>query len=273
MNLFRSELSRLTSRRIARFLPLGVVALMFAGMTIAFFATSNSDFVDGSTPWSAVDQLTSDSGDDGLLPTIGGLLGLIAFVIGASYVGADVKTGVIEQLLTWETRRVRLFVSRLVAAFVVTFVAVVLMLIAFTLLFTGLILLRGGEVGSIDGDFLGPWISVVARSGLAGALLGMLGVAVAFMTNSSVGAIVGWFIYAFIIEGLIAAFWRSAAVYTPLANSSGYLSGDGVYSSGAEAFSIGEIHHGPGWALLILIGYVAAASVAAALMFQRRDIS
>src|SRR6266568_420469 len=52
---------------------------------------------------------------------------IIGWLLGASYIGAEWRTGMMATLLTWEPRRVRVMVAKVIAAVFVTFVVVMVL--------------------------------------------------------------------------------------------------------------------------------------------------
>ena len=199
----------------------------------------------------------------------------MGFVIGASFIGADLKAGMVEHLLTWEPRRLRLIASRLVAGAVTLFVLTVLLCI-FLIVMLYLLCAISGTTDGITGDLWGDIAAAVFRAGLSGAIFFMMGIGVTILVNNSLGSIVGFVIYWFIIEGfLLEAFLPAVVKWLPVKNASAFA--DGVRVQTAEGFFSGEPsfneHHNYLIAGLILLAWGLGATVIGTLVFQRRDVA
>lgn len=126
---------------------------------------------------------------------------LIGLVIGASMVGAAWQTGTITTILTWEPRRVRWFLSRVlvIAAGATLVAATLLALLALAL--AGMTVLRGSTTTST------PWLSdaaltIVQIAAVAGAI-GMIGAAVAMIGRHTAAALGAVFVYMAVLESIV----------------------------------------------------------------------
>lgn len=266
MNLVRSEFRRLISRRVTWLLPAGVIGLMAIGIVIAFIQTSTGGF-------NFTEVLGTNFGDDGLYPGIASFLIVIGYVIGASSIGADIASGMVEQILTWEPRRLRFLFTRKAVGFDVVFLIALVMLGALTIM---LLVLAGAKDGldGLTGEFWSTYVWVTIRGAFVIALFFILGCAITVLVGSTTGAIVGFFIYAFIIESLLQGLLRSVGVYSLFTNSDSVISGSDVFKDLDGFFSRDQaVHHGPWISLIILLVWVGAVSAAASWLFNRRDIS
>jgi len=259
MRLIRAETNRLFARRITWGFPAVLAVLIVIGVVIAYIFVSDGDF-----------SLVDDADGAGRNDIFGPLIPIMAFVLGASFIGADLKSGMLEHILTWEPRRGRLLAARLVAGAIVTTIVVAVLYAFLTAALYVLALLRDGTDG-VDQDW---WLGVASGMGRA-CLVGMalfgIGLALATIMNSSVGAIVSFVIYSFVVEGvlgLLPEVWR----WLPLANAGSFSGATGVPKDPFNPFSE-ELYHGYWWAGLILAGYVVAFLIPAILVFRRRDIS
>lgn len=265
-----TEFRRLMSRRMTLFFPLGLAALMTGGIVIAYFVINNDD---DNTP-NLVEDIAGGVGLDSYFFPIAVLLPLMAFVIGSSYFGADVKTGMIEQILTWEPRRMRLLLARLISS--VVGVAILVAILA--VIYVGLTFVLAGLVGTTDGtngEFWGNVVKAIVRLAVAGGLFCAFGLGVTVITNNSLASIVGFFIYWFIIENLIGVFLRKISVYAPITNATAFANGSNVERIEGSAFQEDVelvVSHGWQTAGLIMAGWTLLAIVVGAFMFNRRDI-
>ncbi len=262
-----AESRRFWSRRITRFFP-----AILAAITIAYFVISNGD-----TRTDFVWDIGGGPEATGLLEPLAALLPVMAFVLGASYVGADLKTGMIEQLLTWEPRRHRLVAARTVACFVGTTILAIALAIFMTALLYGLAAATGTTEGA-DSAFWTNVVFAIGRTGISVGLFSLIGLGLTLLVDSSLGSIVGFLIYWFIIEGfLLSVFLPRVAVWLPVTNSSAFSTGGDVERIVGSAFSEQGPetvrHHGYIAAGIILAAWVALSLVAGALTFERRDIA
>ncbi len=270
--LLLAESSRLWARRMTRFFPLGLAAAMVVGIVIAYFVIEADD---GSSP----DFLTDIAGGveaTTLLGPVTTLLPLMAYVIGASSIGADSKTGMLEQLLTWEPRRLRFLTARMISLFVgVAVIAVALAVVLVLLLFT--LAALTGTTGGTTGEFWANVAMIIVRTGLAAGLFSLFGLGVTLLIDSSVGSIVGFVIYWFVVENfLVAAFLPRLSAYLPITNADAFGSGRDVERVSGSVFS-GDFElvtvHGYLVAGVVLAIWVLAALVSSGVVFARRDIA
>lgn len=248
-----------------------LMLLILGGVVIAYFVITSED---GDGP-SFVNDIAGGVDATSLFEPIAFVIPLMAFVIGASSIGADLKTGMVEQILTWEPRRLRFLIARCVANFVGVTIAGIVVAIFFTVA----IFVLCAASGTTDGTSGELWTNIavsILRMGIAGGLFAIFGVGVALLVNSSVGAIVGFTIYFFIIEGLVGAFLPKVAVYLPVTNTSAFASGVDVERADGNVFSgdfITVVSHGYVTAGLLLAAWSALAALAAGIVFGRRDVA
>jgi len=270
MNLLIAESSRLWARRMTRFFPLGVAVLFVVGVVIAYFVITNGD-----NDIDFVDDVAGGIEALELLGPVTTLMPIMAFVIGASSIGADAKTGMLEQILTWEPRRLRLLAARLASTIVgVGILAIALAVFLIVLLFALSAVV--GTTGGTTGEFWGNVAVIVFRTGVAAGLFAAFGVGITLLINNSIGSIVGFIIYWFVIENIIiSAFLPRIGVFMPIANADAFASGRDVERIDGSVFSddFDFIQsHSYLVAGLILLLWVLAAVVGGAIMFARRDI-
>ncbi len=272
IRLLRSETKRLFARRITVLFPGALMLLALGGTVIAYFVISNDD--DNSPDF--VNDIAGGAEATDLLSLIAFLIPVMAFVIGASSIGADLKTGMVEQILTWEPRRLRFFAARCFAGFVGVAIAAILVSIVFVGLMFGLAVATGTTAGTTS-EFWTNVVVAILRTGLAAGLFAIFGLSVTLLVNSSVGAIVGFVIYFFIIENfLLGAFLPKVAAYLPITNTSAFAAGTDVERVEGSVF-VDDVQvvvsHGYEVAGLILAAWTVSAAVVAALVFRRRDVA
>lgn len=272
ISLIRAETERLWARRMTRFFPLGLALLFIGGVVIAYIVIQSQN--------SEVDFVSDVAGGPtatDILGPVASLLPVMAFVIGASYIGADLKTGMMEQILTWEPRRLRVLAARSIISIVVVGILAAVLCVFLVALLYGLTAIVGTTDGT-TGDFWLHVLSSVLRTGLASGLFCAFGLGVTLLVNNSVGAIVGFVIYWFIIESfLLSAFLPRVAAYLPVTNASAFGRGAPVQRVSGSVFSSNgpDLINDHGYLLagLILAGWMLLALVVSGWFFRRRDIA
>jgi ABC-type transport system involved in multi-copper enzyme maturation permease subunit len=189
---------------------------------------------------------------------------LLGWLLGASLVGAEWHAGTMATLLTWEPRRVRVLLAKLVAAGALAFtLAVVLqLLLGVTLLPAGL--LRGTTEG-IDAGWMRSLSGVGLRAAavsLAGALIGF---SIAAISRNTAAALAVAFGYFAIVENAIRGLRPR---WTP------WLLGDNiavVITDQPQNFPL--VDRSTLGAATLVACYTLTLVVAAVATFRRRDIT
>lgn len=190
---------------------------------------------------------------------------LVGVVIAASLVGADWSAGSMATLLTWEPRRIAVFVARaLVAALVVAVVSIGLLALFAVLFWLGASL-RGTTAGA-EG-----WLGDVARSilrigGLA-VLFGLFTHALAAIGRSTAAALGVMLAELVLVDGFLRGFRPSVERWLAIPNAVAVASGEPQLGfMGGDPVSVGA-------AWVTLSCYALVALVVAALVFRARDVT
>lgn len=273
ISLVIAETQRLWFRRITWLYPLIQLLLILGGVVIAYFVIRD-DF----PPFSFANEALDFDGTVALYAPISGLLPVMGFVIGASYIGADMKTGMVEQILTWEPRRYNFIGARLIGALTTLTVIGA----AVSLAFLVMIYVLSSAAGTTDGttgSLMRTLIFSGLRLGLATGIFAMIGVAITALLKSSVGSIVGFLVYAFIGESLISVFLPKVGVWLPVSNAAAfgsganvsYVEGDVFAAEGPDALDT-IVHHGYLAAGLVTAAFMILSVVLGVAAFAKRDI-
>lgn len=297
----------MTSRRLFKGLLLGAVAMLLLQAGIVFFQSSkdpDSGLAEARRDVAACEQHRAEAiGQEG--PKAGefdcpsveeirgqydnrfdyadnmrevfqgiGIFSLFAgLVVGASFVGAEWGTGSMTTLLTWEPRRGRVLLAKLLASASVVAVVVALFLVVIALLFLPIATLRGTTEG-VDGSFWWKTAGTMSRD-IALSVFGLsIGIALATFTRSTAGAVGAGFFYAAIADPLLAI-WRDATLrpWTLQYNVGRFLGmpvpdeSDGVFQSG-QLKTLSATRP----AILLTIYAVVILSIAWAA-FRSRDVT
>jgi ABC-2 type transport system permease protein len=202
-----------------------------------------------------------------ILRPMSALLIIAGFMVGASAVGADWQAGFIPTLLTWEGRRGRVFLAKLLAVAGTIFVAVAVWQTLLTLILAPFAAVRDaadgtGEAWLRETSGLGLRISAVAGGAAA------LGYAIALLGRGTAAALGGGLAYVLILESVLSSNFKPLRPWLMLNN--------------AIVFVNGQFEGGPGGdvpgrtvtaAAAILGCYLAAALAVTAGVFQRRDVT
>jgi hypothetical protein len=191
---------------------------------------------------------------------------LLGLVIGASMVGASWQTGTITTILSWEPRRVRWFLTRLV----VTFVGVLIVALAMLAVFAVAIGVAAALRGSTDtpAGWLGDVVWSAARIGLVASGASLIGAAVAMAGRNTAAALGGVFIYMAVLESLVRGFRPAMGRFLLGDNIGAFVSGEQTQLfDGNSVFTITPTHG----AITIAI-YAAVLVVGAALLLRERDV-
>jgi ABC-2 type transport system permease protein len=192
---------------------------------------------------------------------------VIGLVIGASMVGASWQTGTITTILTWEPRRIRWLLARLIVTAVGVFVVTMALLAILAAALTLGASLRGSTATDPGwfGDLLGTMLRVAAVS----TAVAVIGGAVATIGRNTAAALGAVFVYLAVLESLVRGF-------RPLLSR--FMLGDGAVTLIAGTSQ--EIFDGrtlitltPAHGATVVAVYVGVLVVAALIMLRSRDVN
>jgi ABC-2 type transport system permease protein len=201
---------------------------------------------------------------------------LLGALLGASLGGADWTSNTMGTLLTWEPRRLRVFLERALVVAAVVVVVTLFLQIAFALVYWGVTSVRGVTTflpPNLLGDVAGTMLRVSAMA-IAFALVAYVLAMIGRSTVSSLGVLFGYLI---LFEGVIAGFRPSimgslfvrAAVVVigrqPILMEPGNASGAG----GGQPIVLMDVTKA--WVVVAI--YVVVLGVVSVVQFQRRDVT
>ncbi|WP_347350079.1 ABC transporter permease subunit [Intrasporangium sp.] len=210
----------------------------------------------------------------------GFLYAFLAFVLGASFVGAEYTSGSLGTWLTFEPRRLRVGAGKLVAAGVggAVITAVGLALTALGAWLVSRVNQPDPGLALPPGTGAGESVTQVVLRGLAvGIVGGLIGVALAFIVRNT-GAVVAVVLgYAVVVEGVLAQGLGHGRFipWLPMKNLEAFLQGGTTYfaerctAQGCqyEPFTLSYTH---GWVYVSV--FVVALLAVALWLFRRRDV-
>jgi hypothetical protein len=252
MNLIRSELLRIWSRRMVR--VLGILALTGSAVGVTIAAIN-------SHPGS---QLQLFSLPD-ILRGTSFIVFVIGLVIGGSSVGADWQHGTMAALLTWEPRRVRVFLTRAVVVMIAVFVLAVVLQVAFSLTLTVAASLRG-DMGGTGGAWLREVAGITLRVAAAAALGAHIGVTIAMIGRNTAAALGVAFGYLAIVESLMRGLLPKISSALLSTNIAVFIDGNtGTSETGSQITVVG--------ASVTLALYAGVLLIVALTLFRTRDVT
>ncbi|MEU9506351.1 ABC transporter permease subunit [Micromonospora sp. NPDC048170] len=210
-------------------------------------------------------------------------LALFGFLVGASYIGADLNSGGVVNLLLWRPRRMTVLGTKLGTLLGGTALLSVLASAAYLGTFW-LIAQVAGQPGRLDGEFWGSLGAIWGRGLLLVLLLTTVGFAVATLgrhTSAALGAIAGylvvWELGARLVMEILEVVKPERFVLSSYAAA--LLNGRaGFWDSRSCGFGESGFCGGGAWALtwqpslLLLLGLTGALTAAAFVAFRRRDL-
>jgi ABC-2 type transport system permease protein len=208
------------------------------------------------------------------------LLVFAAFLIGASFVGAEFSTGAIGNWLTFEPRRLRVYGSKVLAAGI-GLAPVATVVLAIVLLGGYLIIDQLGDTANTTGKVWGDLTATGGRAVLLTALGASIGGVVGSLLRHTAAAIGVVMAYLVLIEGVFASFLNKAQPWLVKTNFDAFVRHDTRYyveqcsSSSDGGFQCNSIErtlsfeHGA-WYLGILAVVLVLVGGA---VFYRRDVN
>lgn len=245
--LLASELARVWARRLFRWLSLlAVLGVVAAGVLVyvnvdpgEFRFTEMQDYVQGLS-----------------FPLV-----MLGWIVGASAIGAEWPRRTLSALLTWEPRRTRVLIAKLVAACVYAG----LLALVVQALFTAVMAPSGsnGTFAGVDSEWWTEYATVCGRIVLVTVLAAAFGFALAAIGKNTGAALGGGLAYLLVAENLIRVFKGEWTDWLLSSNIVWVVEGaelSGFNSRTAEA------------AALLLAAYAAGLLLLALSLFRRREI-
>ena len=187
---------------------------------------------------------------------------MLAWVIAASFVGADWHTGTMATTLTWEPRRLRLHAMKALAVLAILFLGFVVVQSVLGLALLPAAAFRGTTEGA-DGAWLRETSGVVLRGGFLAVVAGALGFSLASVArNTAAGAGIG-FGYVVIAENLLGGLLPRLVPWLLVPNAVVLMGGPDDIVPGRSSAE----------AAALLAVYAAVALVSATAVFRARDVT
>jgi len=201
---------------------------------------------------------------EGVLQGVTAPLVIVAWVIGASSIGAEWQARSITTLLTWEPRRGRVLLAKVVASVIV---ACIFAVVSWALVSAALLpsALWHGTTSGTGGSWSRSVAAVVGRGTLLIAVATTVGFAVASIGRNTAAALGVGFAYFLVIENVVGNFLEGFRRWLILGNSIVLVSGeDGGGDVSGRSVLVAAIY---------LCMVAVALFVAATMLFRRRDVA
>jgi hypothetical protein len=252
IGLLRSEFLRLRSRRVLLVLTGLAVAGILVSMAIA--AVKSHPHTSGAIELARLPDIVEH---------VSFILIVFGLVIGASSVGADWQAGSMATLLTWEPRRTRVYLIRLLIVVATVFVVAVALQALLALLWALVASTRGTTVHA-DGVVSGTESGILRIAAMA-SVGAALGACIATLGRSSMAALGAVFVYLAVVENLLRGLYPNVTRWTFAVNAVVFVSGEPLRLFNQEiTFER---------AVLMIATYVGVFVIAGAVWFRVRDVN
>jgi len=196
------------------------------------------------------------------------LLIVIGIVIGASSVGADWQSGTMATLLTWEPRRIRVLLTRVLIVMAAVFALAVSLQAVLGLAMMAGSALRGDS--TTPPGFLTDVIEVILRVGVVAAVASAIGVAISSIGRSTAASLGVIFVYLALVESLLRGLVARVTPWLLSANLFVIVDGRTQSLEGGDAavFTVTFTH-----GVLTVGAYATALLILALVFFRSRDVN
>ena len=252
--LLATEFRRMWSRHLVWIVfGLAVLAIAIAGVTVAIRSRPEVG-ADPRFPLTMLPDILKGTS----IPLI-----IAGWLLGASFIGADWRAGSITTLLTWEPRRARVIVAKVLACAVSVFV----LAMALQAVLGGILSLDAVFRGTTEGVDASWWREtggVALRAATLTSVASVVGFAVASIGRNTAAALGAGFAYIAVVENLVRGLRPGWQRWLFTDNAAVFITGDNV----SFTFQRTMLQ-----ALALLAVYAAALFTVSVVMFRSRDVN
>lgn len=188
---------------------------------------------------------------------------LAGWLLGASFIGAEWRAGTITTLLTWEPRRARVIVAKVLACAVSVFaLGIALQAVLGGVL--GLDAVFRGTTEGVDTSWLRETGGVAVRAATLASVASVIGFAVASIGRNTAAALGAGFAYVAVIENLVRGLRPEWQRWLFTDNAAVIITGGNVGFSFQRTML---------QAFVLLAVYAAALFTVSVVMFRTRDVN
>lgn len=214
---------------------------------------------------------------------VGVATAMLAFLLAATFIGAEWSSKNLIAWLFWEPRRLRVMAAKLLALLASVLVLSVLAQVVWFGTAKLLLHYRGLPVSSLGPQAAHFWSHVVNAQLRAAPLVlitGLVGFSLASLMRNSAAALGVAFVYFAVVENVIRALNPNLQPYLFTTNVAAWIANDGLTVYGKQVYNqaegyvmpkaihISNVHGG-----VMLLVFAGIATVAALAVFARRDLS
>ena len=204
---------------------------------------------------------------DEYLKAAGLIVIVIGLVIGASMVGASWQTGTITTILTWEPRRIRWLLARLVVTAVGVFLVTMVLLAVLAAALALATVLRGST--ATEPGWLGDLLGAMTRISLVASAIALIGAAVATIGRNTAAALGAVFVYLALLENLLRGLRPTLSRFMVGDSAVVLISGNELrFSDGSSVMVLTQ-----GRAYLVIATWVALVVAVGLVMLRARDVN
>ncbi len=191
---------------------------------------------------------------------------VLGLVIGASAVGASWQTGTITTILTWEPRRIRWLVARLVVTALGVFLLTAFLLVVLSFVMALVAALRGST--ELPPGWWGETIGAILRIGAVCASASVVAAAVASIGRNTTAALGAVFVYLAVVENLVRGLRPAMSRFTLGDSAAVIISGEAQkIFDGRTEITITPMH-----GVIVMAGWLAVLTLVAFALLRARDV-
>jgi hypothetical protein len=252
--LLAAEFRRMRSRHLVRIVAgFALLGIAIAGVIVAV-RSSPEVGADPRFPLTMLPDILKGTS----IPLI-----IAGWLLGASFIGADWRVGTITTLLTWEPRRARVIVAKVLACAVSVFaLGMVLQAVLGGVL--SLDAMFRGTTEGIDASWLRETSGVAVRAATLATVASVVGFAVASIGRNTAAALGAGFAYLAVVENLVRGLRPEWQRWLFTDNAAVFITGGNVGLSFQRTMF---------QALVLLAAYAAVLFAVSAVMFRSRDVN
>lgn len=161
---------------------------------------------------------------EGILEGMSGGLAVVGWALGASLIGAEFSSRSLTTVLTWETRRTRVFLAKIAAVAVATALLALAALVLTALALWPSLVLHGAPLRSHDPN-LESLAGTLLRGAAVATMASGIGFAVATIGRNTAAALGAGFAYIIVFENILGTFIAHRRRWLPLGNAIVFISG------------------------------------------------
>ena len=252
--LLAAELRRMWSRHLVRIVAgLALLGIAITGVIVAV-RSSPEVGADPRFPLTMLPDILKGTS----IPLI-----IAGWLLGASFIGADWRVGTITTLLTWEPRRTRVIVAKVLACAAFVFaLAIALQAVLGGVL--GLDAAFRGTTEGVDATWVRETSGVAIRAATLASVASVIGFAVASIGRNTAAALGAGFAYLAVIENLVRGLRPGWQRWLFTDNAAVFITGGDV----SFTFKRTMLQ-----ALVLLAAYAAALFAVGVVLFRARDVN